>query len=87
MIGLENGSKPIEIEGCMAARRTVNVTKTKILSALRKLDDFMLAIVDVDGERAIPPYVRCAFKREPDFSVPSVGYERNGLLARPEETP
>jgi len=60
----------------------VTVTKNEILTALNKPDDFILAVVLVDGDAATPRYVRCPFQREPDFGVTSVNYALEDLLAR-----
>ena len=70
----------IEVKGRVRGAMTVTVTKNEILSCLNKPDDFILAIVEVDGEQAIPKYVRCPFHREPDFGVTSVNYEIRKLL-------
>jgi hypothetical protein len=51
------------------------------MTALNKPDDFILAIVTVDGDAADPRYVRQPFQREPDFAVTSVNYNLDGLLS------
>ena len=58
------------------------MTKNEILTALNKPDDFILAIVSVDGPAGVPMYVRQPFQREPDFAVTSVNYDLSELLAR-----
>ena len=70
----------IEVKGRVRGATTITVTKNEILSCLNKPDDFILAIVEVDGEDAVPKYVRCPFHREPDFGVTSVNYEIGKLL-------
>jgi len=55
------------------------------LTALNKPHDFILAIVEVDGDKGVPRYVRRPFKREPDFGVISVNYDMGELLAKAEE--
>jgi len=75
----------IEVKGRIAGAKTVTVTKNEILTALNKPHDFILAIVEVDGDTPIPRYVRLPFKREPDFGVTSVNYDLNELLAKAEE--
>ncbi|MEA1950152.1 MAG: helicase-related protein [Planctomycetota bacterium] len=76
----------IEVKGRAAGAATVTVTKNEILRALNKPDDFILAIVQVDGDTTESPvYVRKPFKREPDFGVTSVNYNLNELLARAEK--
>ena len=39
----------LEVKGRVAGAKTVTVTKNEILTALNKPDDFILAIVEVDG--------------------------------------
>ncbi|MGD0917799.1 MAG: helicase-related protein [Thermodesulfobacteriota bacterium] len=70
----------IEVKGRVRGATTITVTKNEVLSCLNKPDDFILAIVEVDGEDAVPKYVRCPFHREPDFGVTSVNYEIRKLL-------
>jgi superfamily II DNA or RNA helicase len=72
----------IEVKGRAAGAKTVTVTKNEILTALNKPEEFMLAIVEVDGERATPHYIRQPFQREPDFGVTSVNYDLTELLVR-----
>ncbi len=75
----------IEVKGRAAGATTVTVTKNEILTALNKPDDFILAIVEVDGDTARKPvYVRQPFQREPDFAVTSVNYNLAELLSRAE---
>jgi len=75
----------IEVKGRVTGARTVTITKNEILTALNKPDDFILAIVEVDGDKSVPRYVRRPFKREPDFGVTSVNYDLGELLAKAEE--
>ncbi|MFV1966335.1 MAG: DUF3883 domain-containing protein [Pirellulaceae bacterium] len=76
----------IEVKGRIAEASTVTVTKNEILRALNKPDDFILAIVQVDGETTgTPVYVRKPFTREPDFGVTSVNYNLGELLVRGKE--
>jgi hypothetical protein len=48
-------------------------------------EDFILAIVLVDGDTVTPWYIRRPFQREPDFGVTSVNYNVEELLARAEQ--
>jgi hypothetical protein len=52
------------------------------MTAMNKPDDFILAIVTVDGDKADARYVRQPFQREPDFAVTSVNYILADLLNR-----
>jgi hypothetical protein len=80
----EGGLLFIEVKGRVAGAATVTVTKNEILTALNKPDQFVLALVSVDGEVATPHYLRQPFHREPDFGVTSVNYDFEELLARAE---
>ena len=64
---------------------TVTVTRREILTALNKPDDFILALVEVDGDSATPRYVRNPFQREPDFAANSVNYELRELIQKSTE--
>jgi hypothetical protein len=75
----------IEVKGRAAGAKTVTVTKNEILTALNKPDEFILAIVEHDGDASRVYYVRNPFQREPDFAVTSVNYELDDLLRRAEE--
>lgn len=71
------------VEGRHAHGRTITITKNEILTALNKPEDFLLAIVLVDGERVEEPsYVGRPFGREPDFGVTCVTYNLDELLSR-----
>lgn len=72
----------IEVKGRVKGADTVTVTKNEILTALNKPEQYILAIVEVDGETAIPCYVRQPFSREPDFAVTSVNYKLSELMAK-----
>jgi len=75
----------IEVKGRITGATTVTVSKNEILAAFNQPDNFILALVEVDGEETIPRYVRKPFKREPDFGVTSVNYNLLKLLASAEE--
>lgn len=75
----------IEVKGRVAGSGTVTVTKNEILTALNKPEDFILAIVEIDGDAATPRYIRQPFEREPDFGVTSVNYDLREMLERAEE--
>ena len=74
----------IEVKGRLAGAATITVTKNEILYSLNKPDDFILAIVEFDGDNYHVHYVRRPFQREPDFGVTSVNYNFAELLARAE---
>jgi len=74
----------IEVKGRERGADTVTVTKNEILTALNMPDDFVLAVVEVDGTAHEPRYIRRPFRQEPDFEVTSVNYDLKELLARAE---
>jgi superfamily II DNA or RNA helicase len=76
----------LEVKGRVAGSDTVTLTKNEILTALNKPEEFILAVVEVDGDTVRPPrYVRQPFTREPDFGANSVNYDLSKLLARAEQ--
>jgi len=72
----------LEVKGRAIGADSVTITRNEIMTALNKPDDFILAIVTVEGEAAAPRYVRHPFQREPDFAVTSVNYLLANLLDR-----
>ncbi len=76
----------IEVKGRVAGAKTVTITKNEILTSLNKPDEFILVIVEVDGETMKPHYIRQPFHREPDFGVTSVNYDLEDLLVQAEQS-
>ncbi|MGB8343711.1 MAG: helicase-related protein [Ktedonobacteraceae bacterium] len=72
----------IEVKGRVADAVTVTVTRNEILTALNQPDDFILAVVLVDGDTTTLYYVTRPFGREPDFGATSVNYELAKLLIK-----
>ncbi len=72
----------IEVKGRVIGAETVTVTRNEVLTALNKPDDFILAIVLVDGETTTTNYVSRPFHHEPDFGATSVNYGLDKLLVR-----
>jgi hypothetical protein len=72
----------LEVKGRAIGANTVTITRNEILTAMNKPEDFILAIVTVDGDAGEPRYVRQPFQREPDFAVTSVNYALSGLLEK-----
>ena len=70
----------IEVKGRVSGAETVTVTKNEIMAGLNKPDDFILALVEVNGDKAVARYVRRPFTREPDFAATSVNYDLKELL-------
>ena len=75
----------IEVKGKSSDATTVTISKTQIFTAFNKPDNFILVIVEVDGNTTkVPRYIRQPFQKEPDFGVTSVNYSLSELLARAE---
>ena len=75
----------IKVKGRAADADSITVTRNKVLTALNKPDDFILAIVRFgDDGREELRYVREPFTREPDFGAVSVTYKLDDLWARGE---
>ena len=74
----------IEVKGRRAGAETVTVTRNEILTALNKPDEFILAIVQCDGDQAASAYIRRPFRNDPDFAVESVNYNLSELLQMAE---
>ena len=72
----------IEVKGRVKDSATVMVTKNEVLTALNKPDDFILAVVLVDGDTTATYYITKPFQREPDFDATSVVYGLARLLQR-----
>lgn len=70
----------IEVKGRRKGSTTVTVTRNEILTALNKPDEFILAIVEVDGSQTKTIYLRKPFKNAPDQGACSVNYEIADLL-------
>ena len=75
----------LEVKGRISGAKTVTITKNEILTGLNKPDEFILAIVRVDGNAEPPRYVRRPFQKELDFGVTSVNYDLDDLLSRAED--
>ncbi|MBK1617162.1 hypothetical protein CKO42_01585 [Lamprobacter modestohalophilus] len=82
-----DGSLPpdrhIEVKGRAKGQTTITVSRNEILYGLNQAEQFILAIVIVDGEQPEGPfYLRNPFSSEPDFGVASINYRLDELLAR-----
>jgi hypothetical protein len=73
----------IEVKGRAKGQTTITVSRNEILYGLNQAEQFILAIVIVDGEQYEGPfYLRNPFSSEPDFGVASINYRLDELLAR-----
>lgn len=71
----------IEVKGHQKGVTTVTVTKNEILTALNKPEEFILAIVEVDGDDTHAIYLRHPFKNALDFSATSANYDIQDLIS------
>ncbi|MBV8351904.1 MAG: DUF3883 domain-containing protein [Verrucomicrobia bacterium] len=74
----------LEVKGRVSGAATITVTKNEILYSLNKPKDFILAIVQFEGDSHRVHYIRQPFQREPDFAVTSSNYSLAELLAKAE---
>lgn len=74
----------IEVKGRTKGATTVTVTKNEILTAKNKEDQFILAVVEVDGEKTHTVYLKKPFQVLPDFATTSVNYDIEELKAQAE---
>lgn len=71
----------IEVKGRQKGSTTVTITRNEILVALNSPDDYILAIVEVDGTTpGRPVYIRRPFGSEPDAGARSVNYDISDLI-------
>ena len=70
----------IEVKGRQKGSTTVTVTRNEILTALNKPDEFILAIVEVDGSQTHTLYLRRPFRAAPDTGACSVNYAIADLM-------
>jgi SNF2 family DNA or RNA helicase len=61
----------IEVKGRTAGANTVTVSKNEILTAFNMPDEYILAIVEVDGTNTKTLYLQQPFRERPDFAVNS----------------
>ena len=65
----------IEVKGRARGAGTVTVSKNEILTAFNKPDEYILAIVEVDGSDTKTIYLKKPFRERPDFAATSVNYD------------
>jgi hypothetical protein len=71
----------IEVKGRVAGAKTVTITKNEILTALNKPEYFILALVEVDGDKTKVSYLTQLKFKEPGFAVTSVNFNLGELLS------
>lgn len=65
----------IEVKGRITGAETVIISKNEILTALNKPEEFILALVETDGDATRTRYLRNPFQKEPDFHATGVIYD------------
>lgn len=70
----------IEVKGRHKGATTVTVSKNEILTALNKPEEFILAIVEVDGSHTHTVYLKKPFRNQPDFTATSINFDITKLL-------
>ena len=75
----------IEVKGRAKGADTVTVSRNEILCALNQPEQFLLALVEVDGEQTYTTYLKKPFKNPPDFSVQSSTFNIASLLENAEK--
>ena len=71
----------IEVKGRAKGATSVTVTKNEILTALNEPEQFVLAIVEVDGDMTRTVYLKKPFHKQPDFAATSVNYDIAELVS------
>lgn len=71
----------IEVKGRVSSATSITVTKNEILTALNMPEQFILAIVSIDGNKKSITYLKNPFKEHPDLSVNSINYDITRLIS------
>jgi superfamily II DNA/RNA helicase len=79
-----NALRFIEVKGRTSGATTVTVSKNEILTAFNKPDEYILAIVEVDGDKTKTIYLRRPFRERPDFAATSVNFNIAELVKSSE---
>lgn len=78
-------ARHIEVKGRAIGQSTITVSRNEIIYGLNQTDQFILAIVIVDGDCYQGPYyLKNPFTQEPEFGVASINYGLDDLLSRAE---
>lgn len=72
----------IEVKGRQQGATTVTVSKNEILTALNRPEEYILAIVEVDGEKRHTVYLKRPFTNSPDFTATSINYDIQDLVEK-----
>lgn len=74
----------LEVKGRAKGADTVTISRNEILTALNQPEQFILAIVEVDGDKTATTYLKKPFKNPPDFSLQSSTHSIPALLKNAE---
>lgn len=74
----------IEVKGRTKGATSVTVSKNEILTGLNKPDEYILAIVEVDGPFTHTIYLKRPFRNAPDFTATSVNFDIGDLIQNAE---
>jgi SNF2 family DNA or RNA helicase len=74
----------IEVKGRAKGADIVTVSKNEILTAFNKPDEYILAIVEVDGSNTKTAYLKKPFREHPDFAATSVNFNITELVGSSE---
>jgi len=74
----------IEVKGRVSGADYVTVSKNEILTALNKPEEFIFAVVEVDGKKTHAMYFKKPFHEVPDFCANSVNYDLVNLKKNSE---
>lgn len=74
----------IEVKGRKKGALSVTVSKNEILTGLNKPEEYILAIVEVDGEQTHTVYLKSPFRNAPDFTATSINYDIAELIKQAE---
>ena len=74
----------LEVKARRAGAETVTVTANEILTALNKPEEYLLALVLVEGTRKTVTYLRRPFREKPEWTVSSVNYKLSDLMKNSE---
>ncbi len=77
----------VEVKGrARGAAETITVTRNEQLTALNRPDNYILAIVTVDGKSTHVTYLTRAFVDNPDFASVNTTFSVSSLMQRAEKT-
>ncbi|MDR2655520.1 MAG: DUF3883 domain-containing protein [Oscillospiraceae bacterium] len=70
----------IEVKGRIKGADTITVTKNEVLAAFNSPEQYILAIVAVDGDYRLVTYLKKPFRDKPGFAMTSINYNIEELL-------